>query len=265
MRSKVLRVLEHDHWAVAEGEKETRPFLLRFRTPVIGRDEGGEYVHLLEVVWGYADEGSGEMPSGDALDEMTTFENRLCEAWESHGVAFLAAVLTFDGARQWVFYTRNVAECGRRIDAMPNEQDPYPIELTTREDAAWTFLHDELLAQVDWQQDQRAWEAELEGSGPPMDKAARKRALKEIRAKDRAAAREAFPMSHADLLQLFDAVTEALDDEPCDHSLRFTRAWLADRPHDPEVVVAWLEENGGYCDCEIANVEQHVEEAMHDA
>jgi hypothetical protein len=70
---------------------------------------------------------------------------RLCAAWERDGLAFLAGVFTFDGARQWIFYTRDVAECSERLHAMPQERDRYPIELTTRTDARWEFFRTEVL------------------------------------------------------------------------------------------------------------------------
>lgn len=47
-----------------------------------------------------------------------------------------------------------------------------------------------------------------------------------------------------------------------DHSRRITKAWLAGRGHDADTVFAWLDTQGGFCDCEIlANVEQEVDEA----
>ena len=59
-----------------------------------------------------------------------------------------ADFLTFDGARQWVFYTSNVGECGARLEAMPQEAELYPLELTTEKDPAWRYLSEEILKQV---------------------------------------------------------------------------------------------------------------------
>ncbi|KAF1699784.1 DUF2695 domain-containing protein [Pseudoxanthomonas suwonensis] len=58
---------------------------------------------------------------------------------------------------------------------------------------------------------------------------------------------------------MFDHLEDALADG-CDHSLRFTRQFLASRGIEPDRVLPWLEEHGGYCDCEVlANVEEHWE------
>jgi hypothetical protein len=59
--------------------------------------------------------------------------------------AFLSAVLTSDGARQWVFYAGNIAECGRRLEAMPQNDRPYPVEIDTFVDPDWAYLRNQVL------------------------------------------------------------------------------------------------------------------------
>jgi len=99
-------------------------------------------------VWAYADEGSGALPDTTTGETLETFENRLVAALEKDAVAVLTAVLTFDGARQWVFYTPDASACGARINAMPQEQDPYPIELDVFTDTDWQYLREQILASV---------------------------------------------------------------------------------------------------------------------
>lgn len=60
---------------------------------------------------------------------------------------------------------------------------------------------------------------------------------------------------------LFENVEEGLGVEACDHTLRVTQRWLSAAGHPVEPVVAWFEENGGYCDCEVVmNAQSHWEE-----
>jgi hypothetical protein len=99
-----------------------------------------------------------------------------------------------------------------------------------------------------------------------MDKKSKKAMRKAVRARERAAARAAFPLALSQLKSLFDWLDMQLGNDPCDHTLRMTRAWLEQQRLDVQAVVPWLEDNGGYCDCEVlANVEQHVEDALHEA
>jgi hypothetical protein len=160
--SRVLAVLARDEWHVIERvpeEDEAPPAFLRFRGPLVKAGETGVHVHLIEVLWPYAEEESGELPSDDDIAAMEVFEERLCDAWEHDGHGFLAAVLTFDGSRQWVFYVRDTAECVRRLEAMPHEDELYPIELSTKLDPDWSFLHDELLLSFREGMDPEEWKA----------------------------------------------------------------------------------------------------------
>ena len=80
------------------------------------------------------------MPDAIETAAMQTFEDRLCVALERDEHAILAAVLTFDGARQWMIYTPDVGECGYRLEAMPQENDPYPVEIDAFDDPKWDYV-----------------------------------------------------------------------------------------------------------------------------
>jgi hypothetical protein len=69
-------------------------------------------------------------------------------------------------------------------------------------------------------------------------------------------------MGEAELAALFETVEKGVEAGGCDHSLRFTREWLNKNPqHDADAVVEWLEEHGGYCDCEVGvNAREHWKE-----
>jgi hypothetical protein len=144
-------MIKGDKCRLVEIKTESGPALIRFRTPVLGGTEVPGYPWMLAVLWAYAEPDTGALPSREAMEEMETFENRICEAFERDAQAVLVAVLTFDGARQWVFYTSDIDECGARLSAMPHEDKPYPIELEAREDPQWLYLREEILAQVDFE------------------------------------------------------------------------------------------------------------------
>ena len=95
-----------------------------------------------------------------------------------------------------------------------------------------------------------------------MDKASRKRLKKLLREQERNAALRALPLAIPELEAMFDMLDVELPLKGCDHSRRLTKAWLVSRGHDVESVFAWLDEHGGYCDCEVlGNVEQHFNDA----
>jgi hypothetical protein len=149
-RSPVLDAIKKSTWTLIQmTSDEGPPSYLRLREPVLSATETGSHRHLLQVLWAYADEDSGAMPTEADADAMKAFEDLLCKAWEHDGLAILTAVLTFDGARQWIFYTHDVNKCAERLEGMPQQDEPYPVELTTRPDPGWMYLRDEVLAAVE--------------------------------------------------------------------------------------------------------------------
>jgi len=68
------------------------------------------------------------------------------------------------------------------------------------------------------------------------------------------------PISFRDLAALFDHLDEVFGNEGCDHTPKITKAFLKRRNLNIEKILHWLEEHGGYCDCEVlANVEEKWE------
>jgi hypothetical protein len=55
---------------------------------------------------------------------------------------------------------------------------------------------------------------------------------------------------------LFDWVDEKLVSEECNRSLKHTKSFLETQELSIDEIVPWLQDYGGFCDCEvIANVE----------
>jgi hypothetical protein len=141
----VRDLISHDHWTYVKGKTRSGQFLLRFREPLLQPDQATGYPCCLRVVWAYDIEGSGQLPNPAINEQMGVFEDRLCATWEHDALAVLTAVLTFDGARQWVFYTADAQACGARLSSMPQELEPYPIELDVFDDASWEYLRDQIV------------------------------------------------------------------------------------------------------------------------
>ncbi|WP_193215178.1 DUF695 domain-containing protein [Luteolibacter marinus] len=141
----VLEMVEGDRASFAEVSSGGDVALIRYRLPVLGGSEVPGYPWRLAVLWPYAECDSGALPTREANEAMNVFEERLFEALGHDNHAVWVAVLTFDGARQWVFYTSDVSECGRRLAAMPHEERSYPIELEADEDPTWTYLRESIL------------------------------------------------------------------------------------------------------------------------
>ncbi len=97
------------------------------------------------------------------------------------------------------------------------------------------------------------------------EKRNRKEALHRWKSEQRAAARAKLPLPDAHMRAMFDMLDRDFPRQGCDHTLRLTRAWLIQHELPVETVVVWLNDHGGYCDCEaLANAEQAWRDAIHD-
>jgi transposase len=90
-----------------------------------------------------------------------------------------------------------------------------------------------------------------------MDKNERKKRLTARRENKKTKLEKLLPMSRDLFENLFEFLDEKLGSSGCSEKLLLTVEFLRlnNIPHEP--VLAWLEEQGGYCDCEVLfNVEE---------
>lgn len=90
----------------------------------------------------------------------------------------------------------------------------------------------------------------------------RKQIKKELREKAKLEFEKSLPISREKFTQLFDFLDEKLGEYDCDHSLKLTNVFLQEyKIENIEEIKNWLQENGGYCDCEVLNnVEEMFDE-----
>lgn len=61
---------------------------------------------------------------------------------------------------------------------------------------------------------------------------------------------------------LFDFLEQRLSESACDDTLRFTREYIRQSVMREGETIRWLEQQGGFCDCEVLN---NVESVVADA
>jgi len=92
------------------------------------------------------------------------------------------------------------------------------------------------------------------------EKENRKDILRQLREKEKADFNKSLPMDKETFKELFDYLDEGLG-EGCDHTMTMTLDFLKQKEiKNIDEVVEWLNDKGGYCDCEVlANVEEMFE------
>ena len=97
------------------------------------------------------------------------------------------------------------------------------------------------------------------------EKQKRKEARKVLAQKELDSFRASLPMEEKCFVALFHFLDKALQERPCDHTLRHTTLFLTEnKVSDIEKVITWLTSHGGYCDCEVlCNVEEQFDYLGH--
>ena len=90
----------------------------------------------------------------------------------------------------------------------------------------------------------------------------RKQIKNELREKAKIEFENSLPISREKFAQLFDFLDEKLGEFDCDDSLKLTTEFLQkNNLVNIDEIENWLQENGGYCDCEVLNnVEEMFDE-----
>ena len=62
---------------------------------------------------------------------------------------------------------------------------------------------------------------------------------------------ESLPAGQYDVEDLFYYLEDKLEREECNHTLRFSMQYMMENRLNFPKVSAWLQQNGGYCDCKV--------------
>ncbi len=124
-------------WASGTSEFEGLPLFMRVRTTIATVPDPVRTTKLT-VRWDYGGGGFDGLPPTEVLEPLDAFEVRLVASLERDGASIEVAVATTGGAREWIFYTTDIAECQRRFQAeFGKDPQRYPVKLTTVEDPGW--------------------------------------------------------------------------------------------------------------------------------
>lgn len=135
--------LEQLPWSVAEGATDEYEFQIRFRKFPESINTKA-YPIRLNIFWQMDECFENGYPTEEELKRVHTFENRIVDAVEHDNFSIMSIVLTGNGQREFVFHTSDSHEFIDRLTNMPQEDDPYPLEIHSNDDEEWEYYFDEL-------------------------------------------------------------------------------------------------------------------------
>lgn len=94
-----------------------------------------------------------------------------------------------------------------------------------------------------------------------MNKLEKKKLIEKYKNYQKQIFEESLPIDRELFFQLFDYLDERLEKRACNHDFSLTEEFFKDKDINITKVLEFLEENSGYCDCEVIfNVEEKFEE-----
>lgn len=110
---------------------------------VTGRDnldkviESGKYPYLIRVSWKYNALPDGFPDEADA-ELMGRVNDALEAVFSKNNAAYIVAIFTGEGRRDWLFYTKNLELFGKVFNrALEGVEETVPFEIEAQEDADW--------------------------------------------------------------------------------------------------------------------------------
>ena len=134
------QVVKNDRWSIGQGRHQGKPLILRFRRGLGQKVDISKHPKMIRVEWHYATNGYG-MPDSVTNKAMYRFEDRLINVVEKDLMAVLVLVMTNNGKRQWLFYSKSIPVFSKRLAELVREREPYPITIKSVNDPRWQFFY----------------------------------------------------------------------------------------------------------------------------
>jgi hypothetical protein len=125
-----------DQWTVAQAETNGKPLLIRYRSERPQVVEASAFPFLLSATWTYQANEAG-LPASEEIQLMDQFEDAVASALEASQTAYLMVILTGNGERAWLWYTRGEAEAMRQVNQALKGHKQYPVQFSVQEDRGW--------------------------------------------------------------------------------------------------------------------------------
>lgn len=126
----------NDQWTVAQGQKNGRPLLIRYRSQRPQGVDTAAFPFLLSATWSYQPNDYG-LPSAEEMELMDNFEDVLASALEGSQTAHLLVVLTNNGERDWLWYTCGEQEVMSQVNKALKGHRCYPVQFSVQKDRTW--------------------------------------------------------------------------------------------------------------------------------
>lgn len=124
-------------WSVANGQNNGRIMIVRSNT---GYREFGslqDYEHQVGIAVPLRQAEATGLPSAAEGAQLDQLEDAICSSLEEKAESLLVAIITTNGMREFVFYTREPERVKQRFDELREKITSHTIQLMIQSDPQW--------------------------------------------------------------------------------------------------------------------------------
>lgn len=126
-----------DQWLLARGERDGFPMIVRMAAAYRGKGSVSGYDHQVIISTTLRSPTPVGFPSTEEGDDLQRFEESLCAALEGDGESLCVLVITNNGLRDFIFYTRNPHGVKAKMDAALPGLKGFVFQIAVEPDKDW--------------------------------------------------------------------------------------------------------------------------------
>lgn len=126
-----------DEWLLARGERGGFPMIVRMACAYRGMGPLPRYDHHIIVAADLRAPTPAGLPSAEEGDDLQRLEENLCNALETDQESLCVLVITNQGKRDFIFYTRNPDGAKAKLDAVLPGLRTHGFEIAIEPDDQW--------------------------------------------------------------------------------------------------------------------------------
>jgi hypothetical protein len=138
--AKSYREPQPNDWVLGQGTRDGFPMLVRMADCYTGLAPLPAYDHHVIVSVHFRNRQLNGFPSSEEGDDLESLERSLCHLLETGNDTLGVLVVTNNGLRDFIFYTRNVEEVRRKIDDSVSLFQGFVTEVMIEPDPGWDIF-----------------------------------------------------------------------------------------------------------------------------
>ena len=131
------RIPKPDDWTLAQGERDGFPMIVRISNAFTGLAPLPDYIHHVIVSVHFRNRRPNGFPSNEDSDDLKNLEVALCGLLEAGNESLCVLVVTNNGLRDFIFYTRDVDGVRRKLEDNVRLFDGFAVEFAIEADHSW--------------------------------------------------------------------------------------------------------------------------------